>query len=497
MKQRRHGKKVYNWHRPLGKNQLKRRFLRARHQASSATAELDSQNEADELAEAGIWPFEIANYCCESCYQSQLDYAEEEDFTEQKIKTLLDTLLHTPAWLEQLDEAKQHLPSAPNERSPVPQGHSSAAPVEERLAQHIEWIENYHESPQPLQHSLYQKCDDSRRIKVVSQAGNASGNRYFARFILLFSPFWIRDPLDWPISAKPFDLLRFLFVKHEAPGFLFPAWLSAQSFSEAHLKWVLWLIIIGQGGSLKRAERHFPWRLSGKYQRHLASVPDSLPPRDAALLAEIKRLGGTDTTYRRLAEFGYFLLDPTNPDERRPFWEETVRWLHKHESELSDDDSHDILQWAIHERIESERAHQTPFTWKNRSPIACRRRADDYFTSLNTGGPNRQWTPKGWNLEFTDEDDVAWSVVELHSSAELAKEGQRMRHCVATYSIRCLAGDCAIFSLRKNGRPQITIEVDLPKPRIAQARGKFNRSATPTENAAIAQWFETRVARPD
>lgn len=490
MKQRRHGKKVYNWHRPLGRSQLRRRFLRARETHRSVDAELASLDESADLADCDIWPYEISNYCCEICYRESQGYADEEDMNLLSIRQLLDNLLHPSQWILDLERTQERLDSL-EQTTTLHLSPQRAGTIEDRLAEHLELLNDSDSDKRAMQRILSVYASDLRRVQRIRSAGQAIGTPHFARLIILFSPFWIRDPMDWDASGEPLELLRFLFVQHEAPGFLFPVWLRSDCLSEIHLKWVLWLIIIGQGGSLKRASRHFPWAVSGKYQRYLLETPEDLGPVEAARLAETRRLGGSLTTFRRLQEFHYFNYDPSEEFfPHRDFWEATVRWLSKHEAELTDDDSHDILQWAIHEHTELRGFGE--FCWKRRSVASCRRHADDYFTSLNCGMQDARWKAQGWDLEnFQDDAGATWSVTELVDGLSLVKEGQVMRHCVALYSIRCLNGECALFSLRRQGTRQITIEVDLRQMRVVQARGKFNRAAKPEEQAAIALWFAT------
>ncbi|MDQ8183753.1 PcfJ domain-containing protein [Pelagicoccus sp. SDUM812005] len=488
MKQRRHGKKVYNWHRPLGRSQLRRRFLRGRDTIRSVDSELAHlHDDSDSSVELDFLPYELSNYCCETCYLEAKGYGHENEVTEFSVKQLLDAVLRPSQWLQELDELADRLRTDREPLRPLSIAPSFHA-IEERLFEHLQLIHGHAGQFERLQRTVLEAAGNIQRLETVRRTSEAIGTPHFGRMLLLFSPFWIRDPLQWDESAEPLDLLRFLFVKREAPGFLFPVWLRSDNLNEIHLKWILWLIIIGQGGSLKRASRHFPWAVSAKHQGYLSEVPDDFSPVEAMRLVEIKRLGGSLTTFRRLQEFQFFNFDPVEDHyEHRPFWEATVRWLSRHEAELCDEDSHDILQWAIHEY--TERRARGGFSWKNRSVAGCRRNADTYFNSLNLGGQNLRWKSKGWDSEFEDEAGVRWRLTELLDGEALVKEGQYMRHCVSLYSIRCYGGDCAIFSLQREGARQITVEVDLHQRRVVQARGKFNRPADASEQAAIARWF--------
>ncbi|MCH6256525.1 PcfJ domain-containing protein [Puniceicoccaceae bacterium K14] len=489
MKQRRYGKKVYNWHRPLGRFELRRRFLRARDTAKSLSSEFSHSENDTDPADLGIWPYEIADYCCETCYQESVGYADEEDRSEFSFRQIIDSLLQPTTWQTELDAVKASLHKVDLSQTWTPNKNSDS--IEERLVKHINQLMSVSQSPTPIQNAIELVTQDSRRPRKISQKCIETGSPQLARMILLFSPFWLRDPLDSPQDQSIFELLSFLFIEHETPGFLFPAWLEASSISEVHLKWLIWFILIGQGGSLKRASKHFDWAVPKNLQRHLVETPDHFSPEDAAMLAEVKRLGGTMTAYRRLAQFAYFNFDPTDPRYlNRSFWEETLRWLVKHEEQLTDDDSHDILQWAIHEKTENDRAaNNQRFTWKNRSVAACRLRTDAYFDSLNQHSPVSRWKGQDWNKQFTDEYKNNWNITELTSSAALAEEGRTMRHCVSTYSYRCQNGYSAIFSLKKNNVRTITIEVAPSSKKILQARGKLNRPANEVELAAIKQWI--------
>ena len=72
MKQRKFGKKVQNWHRPLGRHQFKRRYLRLRSEEPSLPAAVGSRLADNDLREARDWadcwdPWD--NYCCYDCWR--------------------------------------------------------------------------------------------------------------------------------------------------------------------------------------------------------------------------------------------------------------------------------------------------------------------------------------------------------------------------------------------------------------------------------------------
>jgi hypothetical protein len=87
-------------------------------------------------------------------------------------------------------------------------------------------------------------------------------------------------------------------------------------------------------------------------------------------------------------------------------------------------------------------------------------------------------------------------VVELTSRAALELEGQRLNHCVASYAVKCLLAESAIFSIRDMaGVPLSTFEVRVPaqgEPALLQHHAAGNEPPSPQEQG-VAQRFVARV----
>jgi hypothetical protein len=91
---------------------------------------------------------------------------------------------------------------------------------------------------------------DWRNLDVIKSVGARLQCPHLARYLCLFAPFWVRSPQTWNPSGET-PLLDHLFVLHHVPGFLYPEWFRELEFPR--LKWLYWFILLGQGGSLKRA----------------------------------------------------------------------------------------------------------------------------------------------------------------------------------------------------------------------------------------------------
>ncbi|WP_295622561.1 PcfJ domain-containing protein [uncultured Lamprocystis sp.] len=91
-----------------------------------------------------------------------------------------------------------------------------------------------------------------------------------------------------------------------------------------------------------------------------------------------------------------------------------------------------------------------------------------------------------------------YRILELTSRQALELEGREQRHCVASYAVKCLLGESAIFSIRdrRNGKALSTFEVGLTDdtPALLQHHGYEN--ATPSAQLqAVAERFVQHVLR--
>ena len=87
---------------------------------------------------------------------------------------------------------------------------------------------------------------------------------------------------------------------------------------------------------------------------------------------------------------------------------------------------------------------------------------------------------------------VTWHLMELTNGAQLRTEGTALHHCVASYADRCWRGASRIWSLRlRRGdsvRHVLTIEVDMKKRAVVQARGWRNRPAAGKPLRLLKEW---------
>jgi hypothetical protein len=87
-----------------------------------------------------------------------------------------------------------------------------------------------------------------------------------------------------------------------------------------------------------------------------------------------------------------------------------------------------------------------------------------------------------------------WTIRELTSSEELRREGEAMRHCVASYAGACARRETSIWSMRFENDERrfrvMTIELDLATRTICQCRRRNNVSANEKAVGVMRLWAE-------
>lgn len=100
-----------------------------------------------------------------------------------------------------------------------------------------------------------------------------------------------------------------------------------------------------------------------------------------------------------------------------------------------------------------------------------------------------------YDLNKIDGYDQYYEILEITKAKDLVREGMEQHHCVASYKDKCMRGQSSIFSMRYfsekylTNKRCLTIEVNIPKKIVVQARGKFNRFPTYIENNIMNKWI--------
>jgi hypothetical protein len=327
------------------------------------------------------------------------------------------------------------------------------------------------------------------------------------KILLLFSPYWIRSPLTWNETGSK-SIIDHLFVRYETPQYLYKEWYKEwyKEFRQFDLKWLSWFLIFAQGSSLKQVCRKYRWNIPARCIQYLYDADEELSPVEALLYARVKHLKGSDRVFRLISNCPSFLSDLSNAgtaDDYIEFWEATVVWLTSHENDLTDLQANTILDWAMHEFSERDCEGIRNFSWSGRSLNNVLEQSVRYQEMIHANNPfyfgGRSRIPLSWksyqyNWEVSEEEHEVWSFIELSTTNELFEEGRVLKHCVASYYSRCIAGNSAIVSLRLNRKRKVTIEVNPSRKMIVQVCGLRNRQPTEAEKRIVNRWYRTVVS---
>ena len=117
---------------------------------------------------------------------------------------------------------------------------------------------NFESAAAAIEQNAFDQAKDLTFVVNVAtpQYSNNSATENLIKILLAYSPFWIRDLKAWP-GGTFHQLIAHLFVAHSVPAVLTEL-LSAAMVDQAmdcFTNWPLeWLIIIGQGGNLQKAQ---------------------------------------------------------------------------------------------------------------------------------------------------------------------------------------------------------------------------------------------------
>ena len=167
----------------------------------------------------------------------------------------------------------------------------------------------------------------------------------------------------------------------------------------------------------------------------------------------------------------------------------------------------DFIQAIRHERVAVETPGgivvQDPplpsFSMKGRTAQSLLRLLQDWHRRLGVGTGGLTWAPSSLRPMLVEqpsqdpsEPPIRWHIMELTNGAQLRAEGSALNRCVASYADRCWRGASRIWSLRlqqgESMRHVLTIEVDMTRRTVVQARGRGNRAAFGKPLRLLQEW---------
>jgi hypothetical protein len=312
---------------------------------------------------------------------------------------------------------------------------------------------------------------------------------------------WVRAPEDFrPTSEhgaeQVVELVRHLLERYPTPGWLHAPLTPRRGLrlSSAPFEWYLH---VAQGGNLRTAPQlPFPLTRRGAHEAMLA--PTKLAPHQALLFGHLRACGGQDAVVLEiLTRVGTrsVVIDPV--------------WLELYEkiARTPDMPAHQVrplCDYVEYRRFRCERRDH--FVLREHGVRSLLKRMEEWHTELRAAAFQRQLAARTfrfafderWPSQLTDaelEGDCehgAFVVTELRSAKELFEEGQRMHHCVATYTASAGSGTVSIWSLRLKREQReigrVTIRVAVASREIVEARRFANQKIQPHEQRVLQRW---------
>jgi len=303
---------------------------------------------------------------------------------------------------------------------------------------------------------------------------------------------WLRPAQGWrPRSREPAEqfgeLARYLYAVYPVPRFM-----DAVFSGPGPLGHASWFPHLGVGQSIRTAPGMYA-ALTKRMVHHFLRAPDGRTPVEAIRWGQVMGLGGSHSLFHAVVNtwMGRELRAPADEE----WWLTVLQWLAAH-PEIEPD-----LVGPVIDYVEARaREEDGSFTLRGRSAAALLRLVEEWHGGLGMEYQGsmvyRKFRPCGvpgavWPSPQETEGET-WVLEELLNSRQLCHESRVMRHCVASYASYVASGQVAIWSLRRirGERVQrvLTVELDLSRRAVVQARGPCNRLPEAEERGYLELW---------
>jgi hypothetical protein len=318
---------------------------------------------------------------------------------------------------------------------------------------------------------------------------------------------WLRPPETWwPATGKLWpqfsSLAHHLFARYPVPNFMSSVWFDTEPWKR--LPQHEWYKQMGLGKNIRTVS--LPLRFTKAMSHLFSQAPDHFTVFAALRWAQVRGLGGNEELARAVV-----ITRLGRAFRNEDFWEMVLHFFISHPRL---DLVHvgpivDFLQaqkFATTDGVSAEGVFgkrpppQPDYTMKGRTVASILRQVEEWHRQLGQEAtePDLSWSRSRFKeYRMVEGCEIlqnmrVWTITELLTSRELFLEGQAMRHCVASYAGQCAKKQTSIWSMQvenRQGRHRVlTIEVDLTKKVIRQARKKLNRLPQGVEREVLKHW---------
>ncbi len=323
----------------------------------------------------------------------------------------------------------------------------------------------------------------------------------------------IRPPSSWDGSVASWrpvvhDLARHLVGVYRVPAVLGGAWYAVDEVTaEAQRRW---FVEHSRGRPFRSLD--LPLAMTRRMEHLFLRSPAHLDVPYALRRAELLGLGAAP-------DFADAILAarPALDMHHGEFWRTAWQFLIANAAAIDRAQiapiidflhglRHECLEVETPAGIERRDPVDPDFSLKGRTVASVLRLMEAWHRSLGLGTGRLEWAASGLRAmrvevpsEEPDAPPTRWELVELTSAALLRAEGAALKHCVATYSRRCMNGDSRIWSLRRrrdgDATPVLTIEVDPRRRMVVQVRGLYNRTPMGRSWQIVQSWARREQLR--
>jgi hypothetical protein len=319
---------------------------------------------------------------------------------------------------------------------------------------------------------------------------------------------WLRFVEDWiPTDNSPVtqfgSLALHLFSRYPVPAFMTSVWFRDR-YAES-VRQQGWYKHIALGRNIRTADLPIPF--TKMMAHHFVQAPHHFTVEAALRWGQICGLGGSEGLARAVAATRL-----GRSFEHEEFWK-TVLQFFVNEPTLDLVHIGPIVDYLNNQRFvpqellieEGELDRRGPpqpsLTMKGRTKRSLLRQVEEWHKRLRH---RPKAVPVYWKRSdigeflYTERDGRVhepprkWTIRELLSSGELYQEGLAMQHCVAVYVPACARRASSIWSMRFENEARryrvMTIEVDMKRRMVCQARHRRNASPSSKARNILNRW---------
>jgi len=310
---------------------------------------------------------------------------------------------------------------------------------------------------------------------------------------------WPGTSASWRVAV--WTLAHHLVCDYAVPRFLAAAWYATDDACAEKKR--RWFVAHARGARFRSLD--LPITMTRRMEHLFLASRDHCSIELAMRRAELLALGAPPSLVRAVLATR-LAVDLDNSD----FWRTVWTFLIANASAVEPSQivpMIDFIHAIRHQRVAVETPErlvlrdppQPSFSMKGRTVRSMLRLMQEWHRGLGLPNGRLAWAPSPFQPMLIEEHGrdssatpTVWQLIELTNSAQLRTEGSALHHCVASYADRCWRGDSCIWSLRvRHGakvRHLLTIEVDLYRRAVIQARGWGNRAASGKPLRLLQDW---------